>query len=149
MKASVVSPHFSFRDGELLVKSDKVTPTWDGKVARLELDNLEISDSGIYTCIAENEIGKTRCSAELSVLNTPDISDAELQPPVFETGLPNRITIREGITYEMTVKIAGKFVLCMFFYDELRVFITSPDNDQIIPKITLKNIFKTLRHINY
>uniref|UniRef100_A0A8D8WY19 Myosin light chain kinase, smooth muscle n=1 Tax=Cacopsylla melanoneura TaxID=428564 RepID=A0A8D8WY19_9HEMI len=94
-----------YKNGELLVQSDKITPTWDGKVARLELDDLDISDSGVYTCIAENEIGKTRCSAELSV--TPDTSDAELQPPVFEIGLPNRINIPEGVTHELSVKIAG------------------------------------------
>ncbi|XP_054274333.1 titin-like isoform X2 [Macrosteles quadrilineatus] len=96
-----------YRNGEMLVKSSRVIPTWDGRRAKLELHSLQPEDAGVYTCVAENAVGTTQCSAELRVLQTSDPSDADLQPPVFLQGLPPEQTAAEGQPFELQVRLQG------------------------------------------
>nr|CAD7413048.1 unnamed protein product [Timema poppensis] len=99
--------HMSCRNEELVVRGTRVTPTWDGHVARLELDNLQHEDAGVYTCVAENELGRTRCSAELRVLDTLDPSDEDRRPPEFIQGLPETTAVLEGHSVELQVWLRG------------------------------------------
>ncbi|CAG2058615.1 unnamed protein product, partial [Timema podura] len=99
--------HMSCRNEELVVRGARVTPTWDGRVARLELDNLQQEDAGVYTCVAENELGRTRCSAELRVLDTLDPSDEDRRPPEFVQGLPETTAVLEGHSVELQVWLRG------------------------------------------
>nr|CAD7441063.1 unnamed protein product [Timema bartmani] len=99
--------HMSCRNEELVVRGARVTPTWDGRVARLELDNLQQEDAGVYTCVAENELGRTRCSAELRVLDTLDPSDEDRRPPEFVQGLPETTVVLEGHSVELQVWLRG------------------------------------------
>ncbi|XP_039287324.1 LOW QUALITY PROTEIN: muscle M-line assembly protein unc-89 [Nilaparvata lugens] len=102
------SPNITwYRNTEVVVKSDRIHPLWDGRCARLKLTSLEREDAGVYTCVAENELGTTRCSAELLVLAEDDPSDADLRPPVFLTGLPATTNIPEGQPAELQVKLQG------------------------------------------
>lgn len=104
----IVSRRFPFsRNGELVVLTDKTVPSWDGRRARLELRDLELDDAGIYTCVAENEVGTTRCSAELVVLDTTDPSDADLRPPMFLEGLQPELTLDEGLPIELQTRLQG------------------------------------------
>jgi hypothetical protein len=100
---------FRCRNGELVVRSSRVTPTWDGRTARLELDNLELEDAGMYTCVAENEMGRTRCSARLVVLDKDDPSQEDRQPPVFLKGLPPEAVASDGDVLELQVRLQGEF----------------------------------------
>lgn len=97
------------------MRTERVTPLWDGRTARLKLKDLEKEDAGVYTCVAENELGRTRCSAELVVLDVTDPSDADLRPPVFVSGLPELTPATEGQPFELQVKLLGKSS-CRFFY---------------------------------
>jgi hypothetical protein len=97
------------RNGELVVRSSRVTPTWDGRTARLEIENLEMEDAGLYTCVAENEMGKTRCSARLVVLDENDPSQEDKQPPVFLQNLPPEAVAMDGDMLELQVRLQGEF----------------------------------------
>ena len=90
-----------------MVRSSRVIPTWDGRTARLEIENLELEDAGLYTCVAENEVGRTRCSARLVVLEKDDPSQADRQPPVFLQELPAEVVGTDGDTLDLQVRLEG------------------------------------------
>ncbi|KAL1131134.1 hypothetical protein AAG570_012371 [Ranatra chinensis] len=96
-----------YRNGELLVRSDRVIPTWDGRTARLEVENVTVEDSGVYTCVADSPMGSTRCSARLRVIETDDPGDADLRPPVVVAGLPEETAAQEGRPYELQIRVKG------------------------------------------
>lgn len=93
----------------MLVMTDRIVPSWDGRRARLELRNLQPEDAGVYTCVAENLLGTTQCSAELRVLQQTDDSDADLQPPVFVQGLKPELSAVEGQPLELQTRLQGTF----------------------------------------
>lgn len=99
-----------YRNGDLIVKTSRTFPTWDGHTAMLEIENLDLEDAGIYTCVAENEIGRTHCSAELVVLPTDEETLADKIPPYFLEGL-NDVVAQEGSPVELKVRIEGKTVV--------------------------------------
>lgn len=92
-----------------MVRSSRTTPTWDGRTARLEIENLELEDAGMYTCVVENEMGKTRCSARLVVLDKDDPSQEDRQPPKFLQGLPPGTVATDGDVLELQVRLQGEF----------------------------------------
>ena len=67
-----------------------------------------MEDAGMYTCVAENDEGKTRCSARLLVLDKDDPSDEDRQPPVFLQGLPPQTVASDGEGFELQVRVQGK-----------------------------------------
>ncbi|PNF38135.1 hypothetical protein B7P43_G14603, partial [Cryptotermes secundus] len=96
-----------YRNGDLVVRSSRVTPTWDGRTARLEVEPLELEDAGMYTCVAENEVGRTRCSARLVVLDEDDPSQEDKQPPVFLQNLLPETVAMDGDMLELQVRLQG------------------------------------------
>lgn len=95
------------RNGELVVMSSRVTPTWDGKTARLEVSPVEEDDAGVYCCMAENEAGTSQCSARVVVLATDDPSQEDKQPPVFLRELED-LSTHEGHGIELHAQLHGK-----------------------------------------
>lgn len=93
-----------YRNGELVLRSERVVPTWDGQTCMLEIISLEPEDAGVYTCVVENELGRARCSAELRVTDAEDTST--LMPPVFVQGLTD-VCLKEGTSAELNVQIEG------------------------------------------
>lgn len=59
-----------FRDGNEISQSDKHQITFIDSVARLEMRNSDIKDSGVYYCEARNEAGSESCIMELRVKGT-------------------------------------------------------------------------------
>jgi hypothetical protein len=114
---SITELAYHSRNGELVVRSSRVTPTWDGRTARLEIEDLELEDAGMYTCVAENEMGRTRCSARLVVLQENDPTLEDKQAPVFLQNLPPEAVAVDGDMLELQVRLEGEFsslyvVLC-------------------------------------
>lgn len=104
------------RNGKLVELSDRVSRRWDGKKEKLELTDVIVDDAGIYTCVAENEVGTTRCSAELLVIDTTDSCGADLSPPVFLEGLKDTICATEGYPLELEVRLQGILLFCFAKY---------------------------------
>ncbi|KAL0279933.1 UNVERIFIED_CONTAM: hypothetical protein PYX00_001383 [Menopon gallinae] len=92
-----------YRNGELVVRTNRVTPTWNGETAMLEIENLEMEDAGVYTCVAENEFGKAECSTEVVVLED---DPARASAPVFLEPL-NDVVAEEGRAIELQTRIQG------------------------------------------
>ena len=90
-----------------MVRSSRVIPTWDGRTARLEIENLELEDAGLYTCVAENEVGRTRCSARLVVLEKGNPSQEDRRPPVFLQELPAELVATDGDMLDLQVRLEG------------------------------------------
>jgi hypothetical protein len=63
----------------------------------------------MYTCVAENEMGKTRCSARLVVLEENDPSQEDKQAPVFLQNLPPEAVTMDGDMLELQVRLQGEF----------------------------------------
>lgn len=95
-----------YRDGHLIVRSSRVTPTWDGETAMLEIENLEEDDAGVYTCVMENEMGRSQSSAEVTVVAVDDV--AAMTPPCFVKGLTDTM-LEEETSAEIKVQIEGKY----------------------------------------
>jgi hypothetical protein len=78
---------------------------------------LELEDEGLYTCVAENEVGRTRCSARLVVLEKDDPSQADRQPPVFLQELPAELVGQMEIHWTCTCgwKVGGTFSHSVYF----------------------------------
>lgn len=94
-----------YRNGELVVRTKRVTPTWNGETAMLEIQNLEMDDAGVYTCVAENEFGKAECSTEVVV--TED-NPSRPAAPVFVEPL-NDVVTEEGRAIELLTRIQGGY----------------------------------------
>jgi len=93
-----------YRDGELVVYTGRIKPSWDGESAMLEIECCELEDAGVYTCVVQNELGKCQCSAEVTLLAADDF--AEETPPAFVEGLKDTV-LEEGTTTEIKVQIQG------------------------------------------
>ncbi|KAE8748296.1 hypothetical protein FOCC_FOCC004932, partial [Frankliniella occidentalis] len=96
-----------YKDGDLVLRGSRATPSWDGRVSRLTLRELRAADAGVYICVASNEAGETRCSAQLLVLDQGDPSDADRRPPVFVKGIPRHTDAHEGKALELQVELRG------------------------------------------
>ncbi|XP_065224953.1 titin-like isoform X4 [Planococcus citri] len=105
-----------YKNGESLKTTQNITPHCDKTSARLQFDNLTTDDSGVYTCITENNSGLTRCSAELIVLDDYNNNNMDLQPPVFVTGLPPRSSTIEGNPFEFKIKLQGELPMQITWY---------------------------------
>lgn len=97
------------RDDERLSPGGRVAWHRDELAARLSISGLELTDAGVYTCVARCASGVTRCSAELSVFDAKLAKDScLLQPPIFVRGIvPPERTVVEGEPVELTVKLEG------------------------------------------
>lgn len=97
------------RDDERLTQGGRVAWHRDELAARLSISNLELTDAGVYTCVARCASGVTRCSAELSVFDAKLAKDScLLQPPIFVRGVvPPERAVVEGEPVELTVKLEG------------------------------------------
>lgn len=56
-----------FRGARELVKGDRCNIYFEDTVAELELFNVDISQSGEYTCVVSNDAGQTSCTTRLFV----------------------------------------------------------------------------------
>lgn len=56
-----------YKDGQEISASEKHKYSFHDNTAFLEINQLEGSDSGSYTCEATNEAGENQCSAFLTV----------------------------------------------------------------------------------
>lgn len=99
-----------YRNDDEVEFNDRVTSNRDELTARLSISNLQLVDTGMYTCIAKSESGVTRCSTELSVFDTKLAKDSYLQPPIFVEGLVPKRTVNEGERFKLTVKLHGKTI---------------------------------------
>lgn len=64
-----------YKDGKEIVSDDRVQANdVKGGVYQLLIKNSRKDDTGIYTCRAENEIGKIECSAELAIEMAPQFT---------------------------------------------------------------------------
>lgn len=104
-----------YRNDQVIVRSEKFIPTWDGQTAMLEIDGLEYDDAGVYTCVLENEMGRTQCSAELRVIDAED--SMGMQSPEFVQGLSD-VCFEEGSAAELNVQIEGKFFKCFGYIQD-------------------------------
>lgn len=88
-------------------RSERIVPFWDGKTATLEVCDIEDSDSGIYTCVAENEHGKIESSAELTLLDINDNTDVDKRPPKIVEPLPQMIETFDGNSVQLEITVEG------------------------------------------
>lgn len=56
-----------FRGAKELVKGDQCNIYFEDTVAELELFNIDVSQSGEYTCVVSNDAGQTSCTTRLFV----------------------------------------------------------------------------------
>ncbi|XP_008180551.1 titin isoform X2 [Acyrthosiphon pisum] len=96
-----------YKDDEKIKPDGRVTSSLDDLAARLSISNLELVDTGVYTCVARCESGVTRCSTELCVFDTKPATDSYLQPPIFVEGLVPKRTADEGEPVQLTVRLQG------------------------------------------
>ncbi|KAJ8975128.1 hypothetical protein NQ317_019398 [Molorchus minor] len=72
-----------YKDGVPLEDSEKHKTLYDGKVAALEIENVDAKDSGLYSCIAKNKNGSA------------------------ETGLPKKVSVVEGNPVTLRIETIG------------------------------------------
>lgn len=68
-----------FKGSSELVSGDRCNVSFEDAVAELELFDVDTSQSGEYTCIVSNEVGKASCTARLHVKGLFDCYSSFLQ----------------------------------------------------------------------
>ncbi|OCT61203.1 hypothetical protein XELAEV_18047226mg [Xenopus laevis] len=58
---------------DVVQEDDKIKITYDNNVATLYISNIQLSSSGKYTCVAENDAGSQNCFVELIVKGTLEL----------------------------------------------------------------------------
>ncbi|KAK7590722.1 hypothetical protein V9T40_002335 [Parthenolecanium corni] len=105
-----------YKNGEALNGKENIISKHCDSGFQLHFNNLSMDDSGVYTCILENCGGKTRCSAELIVLENNNSKNMDLQPPVFLSGLSRKAFVNEGKCFQFRVKLQGAFPMYVTWY---------------------------------
>ena len=60
-----------YKDGRVLRPSIGYKQTFDGSVAKIEIREVFLDDTGMYECAAKNGHGEERCSCKLKVKGRP------------------------------------------------------------------------------
>ncbi|XP_070206034.1 titin homolog isoform X4 [Littorina saxatilis] len=87
------------RDGLDLPDSLSYSTQYDGRVARLQVDNIGVDDEGVFGCVAENSVGKVSMDARVSVQKTN-------KAPTFTTPLQD-VTADLGKNVTLTCTVTG------------------------------------------
>ncbi|KAE9553836.1 hypothetical protein FO519_002966 [Halicephalobus sp. NKZ332] len=84
---------------------DKYSLFYDGECATLIFSEISVLDSGVYSCIAENTVGKESSQMKL-IVEKPEIKDSEGSSPKF---LNNKLKIRKTVDGNI-VKIVAELI---------------------------------------
>lgn len=87
-----------------LVDMEKYTSSFDGSVAELIIENIDMCDSGLYKCVATNQNGSAETYASLEV---NEQEEDKVMPPQVISGLSKRIEIQEGNPVILELKVSG------------------------------------------
>ncbi|XP_062908156.1 titin-like [Mobula hypostoma] len=71
-----------YKEDKEISASDKYKMLFQENTVSLEINELDFSDAGIYTCKAANSAGKDECSAVLSVKEPPSFTDKVMSQDV-------------------------------------------------------------------
>uniref|UniRef100_A0A673JAK2 Ig-like domain-containing protein n=1 Tax=Sinocyclocheilus rhinocerous TaxID=307959 RepID=A0A673JAK2_9TELE len=86
-----------FKDSEIVRDDDpNITTTFENNIAILAIANVAINHGGKYTCQAENEAGKQKCEATVSV-----------QEPARFVEKPPSISVTAGDSATLECKVSG------------------------------------------
>ena len=88
-----------FKNGEPIKTSALVKTDTDGFLFSLSISRIKVEDQGEYTCVAENSVGESSCSAELRVRE-------EMRAPVFII-TPDDLQITEGTSARFKTRFSG------------------------------------------
>ncbi|KHJ47618.1 immunoglobulin I-set domain protein [Trichuris suis] len=95
-----------YKDDHLLTESHHVQ-FWraDDRVA-LRLPTAELSDAGLYRCVAKGPSGQSAATAQLNVLAVMKVSKPPPQPPSFVQKINSQVIV-EGNRIMMELKVVG------------------------------------------
>ncbi|XP_064106001.1 myosin light chain kinase, smooth muscle-like isoform X3 [Macrobrachium nipponense] len=96
-----------YRNGELLPLCDDFPQTYNGRQAVLEVPEVTTADAGTYSCVLENDVGKTECSCEVIVEHR---NEAENTPPYIIQGLKD-LTVLDGDEVRLSIRVGGSLPL--------------------------------------
>lgn len=91
-----------FKDGKQLEDAGRITiiDEEDG-LHELTIEKVEPEDVGTYKCVASNNVGEVEQTAPLSLKE-------ELEAPEFVEDVKSPITLSEGDTFDLKIRLKGK-----------------------------------------
>jgi len=91
-----------FKDGKQLEDAGRIViiDEEDG-THELAIDNVEPDDVGTYKCVAFNEVGEVEQAAPLSLKE-------DLEAPEFVDDVKSPISLNEGETFDLKIRVKGK-----------------------------------------
>lgn len=120
-RGSSVPARKFYHNGEEMVDSDRVAIAHEGDWSRLTIDQVVASDTGLYTCVAEDALGAVASSSTLVTFSDSDDLDVRPKAPSFVKPLPSHISCPEGTPIDLscTVRSSEPFEVCWYREEEL------------------------------
>ena len=99
-------------DEELLEESERYVTQFDGEVVSLVISSIGEDDDALFTCVAENEIGKCECSCDVLVAIPGE------GPKFNETLKPMSVLLDEEAEFRIAVEDAEEAKVTWFVNDK-------------------------------
>ncbi|XP_072118274.1 peroxidasin homolog [Mobula birostris] len=105
-----------YKDGILIMTSEKYKILSQDNTTTLEVNQLELSDRGIYVCKAANSVGSDECSGFLNVTEPPSF----IEKPLAQESLP-------GSTVQFRSVVKGSAPLTIKWLKDGRELMSGAD----------------------
>ncbi|KAK7506116.1 hypothetical protein BaRGS_00002838, partial [Batillaria attramentaria] len=93
--------------------------SYDGRVARLQVDGFTAGDDGVYECVAENSAGRVSMDARVSLR-------VKNKPPAFSSG-PQDVTVEVGKNVILKCDVTGTPSPSIFWRRNGLIVADTPD----------------------